>query len=53
MTVTDEFLTNNDAYATSFDKGELPLPPAKRVAVWPAWTRLDPARARARRGRHT
>ena len=33
MSATDEFLANNDAYAAAFDKGELPLPPAKRVAV--------------------
>jgi carbonic anhydrase len=33
MTVTDELLTNNDAYAAEFTKGELPLPPAKHVAV--------------------
>ena len=33
MSVTDELLKNNEAYAASFDKGELPLPPAKKVAV--------------------
>src|SRR5436189_2194311 len=33
MSVTDEFLRNNEAYAASFDKGELPIPPAKKVAV--------------------
>jgi carbonic anhydrase len=33
MTVTDELLRNNEAYASSFDKGDLPLPPAKHVAV--------------------
>jgi carbonic anhydrase len=33
MSVTDELLENNEAYAASFDKGELPLPPAKGVAV--------------------
>jgi len=33
MTVTDELLHNNDAYAAAFDKGELALPPAKRLAV--------------------
>jgi hypothetical protein len=33
MTATDELIANNDAYAASFDKGELPLPPAKKVAV--------------------
>jgi carbonic anhydrase len=33
VSVTDELLKNNDAYAASFAKGELALPPAKRVAV--------------------
>jgi carbonic anhydrase len=33
MTVTDELLQNNEAYAGTFDKGDLPLPPAKGVAV--------------------
>ena len=33
MSVTDELLANNAAYAASFDKGDLPLPPGKKVAV--------------------
>jgi carbonic anhydrase len=33
MSVTDELLQNNEAYAESFDKGDLPLPPAKGVAI--------------------
>jgi carbonic anhydrase len=33
MSVTDELLRNNEAYAESFDKGDLPLPPARGVAV--------------------
>ena len=33
MSVTDELLRNNDVYARSFDKGSLPLPPAKHLAV--------------------
>jgi carbonic anhydrase len=33
MSVTDELLENNSRYAEGFDKGELPLPPAKGVAV--------------------
>jgi carbonic anhydrase len=33
MGVTDELLRNNEAYARSFDKGGLPMPPGKRVAV--------------------
>ena len=33
MTVTDELLSNNATYAQGFDKGDLPMPPAKSVAV--------------------
>ena len=33
MSVTDELLANNERYAEGFDKGNLPLPPAKRLAV--------------------
>ena len=33
MTVTDELLANNETYAASFDKADLPLPPAKKVAI--------------------
>jgi len=33
MTVTDELLRNNERYAESFDKGDLPLPPGTHVAV--------------------
>jgi len=33
MSVTDELLENAGHYAAGFDKGALPLPPAKRVAV--------------------
>ncbi|HEY1273793.1 MAG TPA: carbonic anhydrase [Thermoleophilaceae bacterium] len=33
MTVTDDLLANNERYAESFDKGDLPLPPAKNLAV--------------------
>ena len=33
MTATDELLRNAATYAASFDKGDLPLPPAKKVAV--------------------
>ncbi len=33
MSVTDDLVRNNDAYAQSFKKGDLPLPPAKRLAV--------------------
>ena len=33
MSVTDDLLKNNEAYAASFDRGDLPLPPAKKIAV--------------------
>jgi carbonic anhydrase len=33
VSVTDQLLANNEAYSASFDKGELPLPPAKKLAV--------------------
>ena len=33
MSSTDDLLANNDTYAASFDKADLPLPPARRAAV--------------------
>ncbi len=33
MSTTDELLLNNESYASGFDKGDLSLPPAKKVAV--------------------
>jgi len=33
MTVIDELLANAEQYAASFDKGVLPMPPAKQIAV--------------------
>jgi carbonic anhydrase len=33
MSQTDELVANNQAYAENFDKGDLPLPPARKVAV--------------------
>jgi carbonic anhydrase len=33
MTVTDTLVSNSEEYAAGFDKGDLPLPPAKKVAV--------------------
>ena len=33
MTVTDELLRNAESYASGFDKGELPIPPARKVAI--------------------
>ena len=39
MSVTDELLLANEQYAASFDKGDLPLPPAARSRSSRAWTR--------------
>ena len=33
MSVTDQLLINNVSYSNTFDKSDLPLPPAKKVAV--------------------
>src|SRR2546429_9766722 len=33
MSVTDELVRNNESYSRSFEKGDLPLPPAKHLAV--------------------
>jgi carbonic anhydrase len=33
VSVTDELLQNNKAYVDAFDKGDLPMPPGKKVAV--------------------
>jgi carbonic anhydrase len=33
MSSTDELVANNEAYASTFDKGDLAIPPAKKVAV--------------------
>jgi carbonic anhydrase len=45
MGVRDEVLAANEAYAASFDKGDLALPPARRFAVLTCMdARLDPAK---------
>lgn len=45
MSVTDEFLQADERYAASFTKGDLPMPPARHVAVLVCMdARLDPAR---------
>jgi carbonic anhydrase len=45
MSTTDDLLQNNERYASSFDKGDLPLPPGRKVAVIACMdARLDPAR---------
>jgi carbonic anhydrase len=33
MSTTDQLLQNNAAYAAEFDKGDLPLPPSRKVAI--------------------
>jgi carbonic anhydrase len=33
MSVTDELLANAERYASTFDKGDLPLPPARHIAI--------------------
>src|SRR5262252_4361017 len=33
MSVTDQLIANAKLYAEGFDRGDLPMPPAKRVAV--------------------
>jgi len=33
MSTTDELLQNAQAYAASFDKGTLPLPPGRKIAI--------------------
>jgi carbonic anhydrase len=45
MSATDDLLSNNAEYASSFDKGDLPLPPAKGLVVLACMdARLDPAK---------
>ncbi len=45
MGSSDELLEHDDDYVATFDKGDLPLPPAKKVAVVACMdARLDPAR---------
>ena len=39
MSTTDDLLRNAEDYAASFDKGDLPLPPARSSPSSPAWTR--------------
>jgi carbonic anhydrase len=33
MSQIDELVANNEAYAARFDKGDLPLPPARKIAI--------------------
>jgi carbonic anhydrase len=44
-TLTDDLLAHNAAYVSTFDKGDLPLPPARKLAVLACMdARLDPAK---------
>jgi carbonic anhydrase len=46
VTATDDLIANNAAYVSNFTKGDLPLPPATKVAVLACMdARLDPAKA--------
>jgi carbonic anhydrase len=46
MAEIQEFLKANDAYASTFHKGDLAMPPARHVAVLVCMdARIDPARA--------
>jgi carbonic anhydrase len=43
--ILEEVLTANAAYASSFDKGDLPMPPARHFAILTCMdARLDPAK---------
>ncbi|MBV8695892.1 MAG: carbonic anhydrase [Chloroflexi bacterium] len=45
MSVAQEFVKANQSYASNFKKGELPMPPARRVAIVTCMdARIDPAR---------
>jgi carbonic anhydrase len=45
MSVHDELVTANEAYASEFSKGDLPMPPGRRFAVVTCMdARLDPAK---------
>jgi carbonic anhydrase len=33
VSTTDDLLKNNESFAQSFDKGDLPLPPARKIAI--------------------
>ena len=45
MSLRQEILAANERYAASFDKGDLPIPPGRRLAVVTCMdARLDPAK---------
>ncbi|HEX5499237.1 MAG TPA: carbonic anhydrase [Thermomicrobiales bacterium] len=46
MSTFDDVRAANDAYAAGFDKGDLPTPPARKLAVLTCMdARIDPAKA--------
>ena len=46
MAINDEFVKANEAYASTFQKGSLAMPPARQVAIVTCMdARIDPARA--------
>jgi carbonic anhydrase len=46
MSATDDLLQANAEYARKFDRGDLPMPPARRLAIVTCMdARIDPARA--------
>ena len=46
MALVDEIRAANDAYAAGFSKGDLPMPPGRKLAVVACMdARLDPAKA--------
>jgi carbonic anhydrase len=46
MSVSDELLQANEQYAKTFDRGDLAMPPARKLAVVTCMdARIDPARA--------
>jgi carbonic anhydrase len=46
MSVSDELLQANEQYAKTFDRGSLPMPPARKLAVVTCMdARIEPARA--------
>ena len=46
MSAVDDLLEANDRYAAGFAKGDLPMPPGRKVAILACMdARLDPARA--------
>ena len=40
MSTIDDLLKNNESFAKSFNKGDLPLPPARKIAIVPSAKRL-------------